>query len=461
MNRNVAVGLFVLAGSALFITGLFLIGNRHEAFQKHLTLYTEFADLSGLAKGSKVQVGGMDAGRIEEIAIPNSPLSKFRVKFQVSENFQGLVRRDSIASITTTGLVGDTYLSVGPGSSGSPSATPDSTLGSKEPIELADLVGQAKGTIADVDTTVKNANGLLTSVGGNLNATLVTARGTLIDVDDIVGGLKRGEGPAGMLLRDPEVASSIRRTITNTEQITSSLRATADRANALVNDVSSRNLPQKIDDALASVRDAAANLDSTSKAVQTTVAELTKPDERGITAGVNLRETISNVNIATGNMAEDSEALKHNLFTRGFFRKRGYYTLTSISPAVYRRDRLFSSASNQRTWLGTDQIFRQANNGTEELSPAGKALIDHEMAKCGDAVVSDPIMVEGYSTGTNTVEKIETSRARAILVRNYVLQRFHLESMSIGAVALDDQAPKGAGRTTWDGVSIVLLSKPH
>jgi len=461
MNRNVAVGLFVLAGSALFITGLFLIGNRHEAFQKHLTLYTEFADLSGLAKGSKVQVDGMEAGRVEEIAIPNSPLSKFRVKFQISEKFQGLVRRGSIASITTTGLVGDTYLSVGPGNSNSPSAAPDSTLGSKEPIELADLVSQAKGTIADVDTTVKNANGLLTSVGGNLNATLVTARGTLTDADDVIGGLKRGEGPAGMLLHDPEVASSMRRTITNTEQITSSLRATADRANALVNDVSSRNLPQKIDDVLVSARDAASNLDSTSKAVQTTVAELTKPDERGVTAGVNLRETISNVGTATGNMAEDSEALKHNLLTRGFFRKRGYYTLSGISPAVYRRDRLFSSASNQRSWLRTDQLFHQASNGTEELSPAGKALIDHELAKYGDAVVSDPIMVEGYSTGTNTVEKIETSRARAILVRNYVLERFHLESMSIGAVALDDRAPKGAGRTTWDGVSIVLLSKPH
>ncbi|UWZ85169.1 MlaD family protein [Occallatibacter riparius] len=459
MNRSVAVGLFVLIGFALFTAGLFLIGNRHEAFQKHLTLYTEFADLSGLAKGSKVEVGGMDAGRIEEISIPNSPSSKFRVRFRIIDTFRGLVRKDSVASITTAGLVGDTYLSVGPGSSASPSAVPNSTLGSKEPIELADLVGQAKGTIADVDETVKNANGLLTSVGGNLNVTLGTARGTLIDVDDVVGGLKRGEGPAGMLLHDPEVASSIRRTIANTEQVTSSLRITADQTNALVNDVSSRSIPQKIDDVLVSVRDAASNLDSTTKAVQTTIAELTQPDEHGVAAGVNLRDAISNVSTATGNMAEDSEALKHNLLTRGFFRKRGYYTLTNISPAVYRRDRLSASPGNHRSWLGTDQLFHQASNGTEELSSAGKELIDQELAKYGDAVVSHPIMVEGYSAGTNTVEKIETSRARAILVRNYILSRFHLESMSVGAVALDDQPPKGAGRTTWNGVSIVLLSR--
>jgi len=41
MNRFMMVGVFVLAGLALFATGLFMIGNRHEAFARHLELYTE------------------------------------------------------------------------------------------------------------------------------------------------------------------------------------------------------------------------------------------------------------------------------------------------------------------------------------------------------------------------------------------------------------------------------------
>lgn len=459
MNRNFAVGLFVLIGFSLFTTGLFLIGNRHQAFQKHLTLYTEFADLSGLAKGSKVQVGGMDAGRIEEIGIPNSPSSRFRVKFQIDDKFHGLVRGDSTATITTEGVVGDTFLSVVPGSVSSPAAKPDSTLGSREPVELADLVNQAKGTLGDVDVVAKNANGLLTSVGGNLNSTLVDARGTLADFDDIVVGLKHGDGPAGMLLRDPELANSIRRTIANTEQATNSLRSTAERTNTLVKDVGSRNFPQKIDDALASVRDAASNLDSTSKGVLQTVAELTEPDEHGVTAGDNLREMISNVSTATGNLAEDSEAIKHNFLVRSFFRKRGYYTLNNISPAVYRRDPIAAGRSNQRTWLSADQLFSRNTKGTEELSPAGKEVIDQALTQYGDAVLSDPLVIEGYSTDGNTVEKIEVSRARSVVVRNYVRDRFRLDSMSIGAVALDDQPPKGAGRSTWDGISIVLLAQ--
>ncbi len=76
-NRNLIVGLFVLAGLTLFTVGLFMIGNRHEAFSRHIEYYAEFTDLSGLTKGSKVQVAGMDAGQIIDIAIPPTPSLSF------------------------------------------------------------------------------------------------------------------------------------------------------------------------------------------------------------------------------------------------------------------------------------------------------------------------------------------------------------------------------------------------
>ena len=65
MNRPLIVGVFVTAGLALFTAGLFMIGNRHEAFAQHIELYAEFANLSGITQGTKVQVAGMDAGQVE------------------------------------------------------------------------------------------------------------------------------------------------------------------------------------------------------------------------------------------------------------------------------------------------------------------------------------------------------------------------------------------------------------
>jgi len=63
-----------------------MIGNRHEAFARHIELYTEFSNLSGIAQGAKVQVAGMDAGQVIGVEIPDSPPAKFRVKLRITEH---------------------------------------------------------------------------------------------------------------------------------------------------------------------------------------------------------------------------------------------------------------------------------------------------------------------------------------------------------------------------------------
>src|SRR5579859_4791922 len=98
-RRNVAVGSFIIAGLTLFGLGILLIGNRHEAFTHHMLLYTEFADLDGITKGSKVQVAGMDAGQVTKIDVPQSPNGKFRVQMKVDDQLRGLVRTDSMVTV--------------------------------------------------------------------------------------------------------------------------------------------------------------------------------------------------------------------------------------------------------------------------------------------------------------------------------------------------------------------------
>ena len=459
-NRSFIVGVFVLAGLALFTLGMFLIGNRHEAFSRHIEYYAEFTDLSGLTKGSKVQVAGMDAGEVIGIVVPPTPASRFRVHIRIKETLHGLVRTDSVATIGTEGVVGDTFLLIHSGSSKAPAAAPDATLVSKEPTELADLLEQGKGTLADVDVTVKNANGLLTSVGGNLNATLTNIRATVGNANDVIVGLKEGHGPAGMLLHDQELATRIRQTVSNAELATSNLNHAAGQADALISNVQSRQLPQKVDDVLGSVKSAASNLDTTSLQLRQTLEEATGPDEQGATAGTNIRESLSNLNTATGNMADETEALKHNFFFRGFFTHRGYYNLTQLSPDKYRKDRLFTNPANQREWLAGDQVFEAGTDGTERLTVQGKKMLDDAATRLGDAILSTPLVIEGYSDNSDAAEQLARSENRAILVRAYLQNHFHLNPGNIGAVALRNSPLPNLDRSQWDGVCIVAI-KPR
>ena len=78
---------------------------------------------------------------------------------------------------------------------------------------------------------------------------------------------------------------------------------------------------------MENVHSAAHNIDVTTQQLQETIAKALAPDAHGGDAGDNIRESLSNVNEATGNMAEDTEALKHGFFFRGFFKQRGYYSM--------------------------------------------------------------------------------------------------------------------------------------
>ena len=63
-SRQVALGVFLIGGLILFGFGLFWIGDRRQLFSESIDLYTEFANISGLARGAKVRVAGLDAGEV-------------------------------------------------------------------------------------------------------------------------------------------------------------------------------------------------------------------------------------------------------------------------------------------------------------------------------------------------------------------------------------------------------------
>jgi phospholipid/cholesterol/gamma-HCH transport system substrate-binding protein len=455
-NRNLVVGLFVAAGLTLFTVGLSLIGNRHQAFARHIEFYAEFRDLSGLANGAKVQVAGMDAGQVLDVGIPDSPSAKFRVKLRVDEKFHGLIRTDSLATIGTEGVVGGTFLEIRAGSSNAQAAAAGETIPSKEPTDLADLLDQGRGTLADVDATVKNANGLLTTVGGKVDSTLDQVKGTVSNVNDVVVGLKEGRGSVGMFLRDEALENQVRQTVINAQKASVDLRHVSSQADGLVSDIQSRNFPQKIDSTMASVKSAASNIDASAQQLHQTITEFAGPDEQGVTAGVNIRQSLSNANAATSNMADETEALKHNFFFRGFFQHRGYYNLTHMSPDKYRKNVLATNPGNYRIWLSAEQLF-QGEPGPEQLTPQGKDLLSSALAQYGDSVEESPIVVEGYWGGINPADQLLLSRSRAILVRHYLQNHFQLDPAHLGAIPMKNHPPDGLDRSSWDGVCIVVL----
>jgi phospholipid/cholesterol/gamma-HCH transport system substrate-binding protein len=225
----------------------------------------------------------------------------------------------------------------------------------------------------------------------------------------------------------------------------------------MVSDIRSRGVTRTLDKTISSARDAAANIDDSARQVHQTIAKATGPDKQGVDAATNVKESLSNLNTASANMADDTEALKHNFFLRGFFHRRGYYNLANIPPDTYRKDHVFSSPANERAWLPATELFTNDGSNSQSLSASGKQLLNAAIGKYGDSVINYPIVIEGYSDAADPADQISSSRDRAILVREYLRHQFQLDRSNVGIVSLSNSPPKGVGHSHWDGICVVFL----
>jgi phospholipid/cholesterol/gamma-HCH transport system substrate-binding protein len=470
-----AIGLFLILGVGLFTAVLFLIGNRHDIFGKHAEFYAEFSDIGGLPRGAQVRVGGIEAGEVKGIEVPASPASKFRLKLQVKANTRGIIRTDSLVSIQTEGIVGDKFVSIREGTSTAAEAPDGTTLPSKEPFDLGAALEKGSALLDKSSALLDNVQGGVTDLRGRLDVALDSVTKTVNHVDglvavvqpdirkmagnasqitdtinQIVSDLNAGKGPAGLLLKDETTRKQLQATLSNARQATFNLSDASARADRILADVQSRDLASKAQAILE-------NVQAMSQQLNQTIQGALGTDNMGEDGATNIRETLSNLNRGTANLAEDTEALKHDFFFRGFFKKRGFYNLEELSPDEYLKACQRQGACGSRTWLSAASLFADGGNGTVQLDETGRRAIDGAVAPVVDSLPDHLVIVEGYS-GTGTPDQqFVTSRRRANLVREYLEAHFHLIHSDVGIVPLRDKPPQCAGRDTWNGVAIVLL----
>ncbi len=462
-NHNVIVGIFVIVAIVLFGLCLFLIGNQHKAFNRHVVFYTNFQNVDGLPKGATVRVDGMDAGELVNIQIPAGPAQKFRLKMNVEERLHGLIREDSLVTVETEGLVGDKFLLIHSGSNHSPEAPPETTLAAKEPFDITKMLEQTQGILTQASSTITALDGTMKDVSGRLDTTLDTATGTLRtadgtikNVNGVVLDVRSGKGAAGLLLEDKATAVDVRQSIANVRQTTDKLNDTSARADNLLAEVQNRQLVPKIDDTLTSAKAAAQNLNQTSEQINTTLKSAFAEDQYGEDAGMNLQQSLTNLNQASGNLTDDTEALKHEFFFKGFFKNRGYDSLDDLPAQQYRSGQIFKSMPESREWLDAASLFTMNQSGEEVLSPNGRKNIDQAIGQLKE-IYDKPLIIEGYSSSGSPSDELVQSRRRAALVQTYLELHYHLEPKNIGIIALSSVPPQNAGKTTFDGVSLVSI----
>jgi phospholipid/cholesterol/gamma-HCH transport system substrate-binding protein len=140
-TREIAVGIFMLVGLSCLAWLTVKLGKMELVSRQGFELAARFGSVSGLRVGADVEIAGVPVGRVIHIALDPDPLrSQAVVRLRLEKDFQ--ISEDSIASIKTSGLIGDKYVSLSRGGSEKMLSPGDMIQETESAVDLETLIGK-------------------------------------------------------------------------------------------------------------------------------------------------------------------------------------------------------------------------------------------------------------------------------------------------------------------------------
>jgi phospholipid/cholesterol/gamma-HCH transport system substrate-binding protein len=250
---------------------LFLMSGTSGFFTPRITLKSYFDNAQGLRQGAPVRLSGVDVGNVTNIRIvpdKDKQLTPVEVTMKLSTKYSYGMRRDSVTSLETAGVLGETFLDVDSSQAVGSLVQDGDTLPTQVHPDFNQVVKASQSTLQNMDALLKRADRILAfaesgkgSIGkliydptlynrfsdtvadfqkivaqvGNGEGSLgrLISRNdayekfiaTLDKMNGLIDDLQQGKGTAGKFLKDPSFYNNANDTIANVKKLTEDINA--------------------------------------------------------------------------------------------------------------------------------------------------------------------------------------------------------------------------------------------
>jgi phospholipid/cholesterol/gamma-HCH transport system substrate-binding protein len=287
------VGITVIIASLVLALLLFLMSGTSGLFSHRITLVSFFDNTSGLRNGAPVRLSGVDIGNVVGIRIvpdKDKQLTPVEVIMKVSTKYGFNLRKDSVTSLDTAGVLGETFMDIDSSQAVGPLAQNGDTLPTSVHPDFNEVVRSSQSTLQNMDALLKRADRILAfaeSGKGSLGKLIydptlydrfsqtVTEFKTVVDeiakgqgslgqlinsndaynkfvatldkMNGVIDDLQAGKGTAGKFLKDPTLYDNANQTIASIKEVSADLNAGKGTAGRLLKD---EELAKKLDTTL-------------------------------------------------------------------------------------------------------------------------------------------------------------------------------------------------------------------
>jgi len=311
-KRNVLVGIFVFIGIAILVTGILTLGGQQKKFVKAIHLKAVFDDIGGLQSGNNVWFSGVKIGTVRKINFYGD--SQVEIEMNVEESVVEFIRKDSKATISSDGLIGNKIIIIYGGTTLAPPVVDGDRLESVMPLDTDQMM-----------ETLQINNENLVEITNDLKV--------------LTSKLAGGEGIVGAVMTDSILAENFRSIINNLNRasvnsnkmladlntFTSKLNQEGNLFNDLVTDTT---MATELRATMGSLKATAENSQQMTEELKTITDKFNSKDNAiGVLLNdeefaASLKQTMINTDSATLNLNRGLEALEYTWpFKKGFKKK--------------------------------------------------------------------------------------------------------------------------------------------
>ena len=299
------VGITVIVSCVTLGVLLFLMSGTRGLFSKRIKLQSYFDNASGLREGAPVRLSGVDVGNVIHIRVvpdKDKQLTPVEVIMKVSTKYGFDLRRDSVISLETAGVLGETYLDIDSSQAVGAIVQDGDTLATQVHPDFNQVVRASQSTLENMDALLKRADRILAfaesgkgSLGkliydptlyNRLSTTVAYLQGMVEDVakgkgslgalinrneaydkflatldkmNAVIDDVQAGKGTAGKLLKDPSLYNNANDTMANIKKVSETINAGKGTVGRLIQD---DELAKKLDTTITKLSELTSELEA-------------------------------------------------------------------------------------------------------------------------------------------------------------------------------------------------------
>jgi phospholipid/cholesterol/gamma-HCH transport system substrate-binding protein len=261
-KKSVIVGIFVLVAIAIFVTAIFTLGGQQKKFVKSFRLTAVFDDIAGLQTGNNVWFSGVKIGTVRRINFYGD--SQVEIVMNVEEKVKDYIRKDSKATISSDGLIGNKIILIYGGTTQAPPVEDGDRLVSVMALDtdkmmetlqennknlvtitenlkvLTGKIAQGEGIVGAVMTDSLLAVNFK-SILENLDRASVNSNRTLVELNKFASGLNQEGTLFHDLTHDKEIYKSLQISVEELQGTAENAKALTENLNVTANKLNDKN----------------------------------------------------------------------------------------------------------------------------------------------------------------------------------------------------------------------------